>query len=402
MRGPRVWGALAGNLTLALSMGIAAVVAARSLGPDAYGQYTLAIALAGLVTIFAGLGTGVSLRVTSRDKGTQVWLPYLALSTALALLAGLILVVTGAVLFRDLRTAALVGLAGFAMLLGRQGLDGLHAAGRTESALATATASALLLTLTMLALSRAELLNASTAILSAALWATPPAFLFVGVAVATLRAVPTGSRSSGIKSTASALVRMGVPTLGFYVGLVVLQRADRLLLGWYAGPSAVGVYSAAAGISEIARLPPNALGQVAFFRAPESTKSHVQSLRQAGFGGSLMTGSVIFLFAPQIVGLLFGDEYSEAVLPLRILTIAEAAYALAFIDSRTLMAQGRGAIVGRVGVIASMAGILLYLLLIPTAGAAGAALASVLAYVTLSGMLALQYRRNDQVTPKAS
>src|SRR5262249_23723727 len=50
------------------------------------------------------------------------------------------------------------------------------------------------------------------------------------------------SRSATVK-TISALIRRGIPTVGFGVGLVMAQRADRYLLGAFDGPAAVGIYS---------------------------------------------------------------------------------------------------------------------------------------------------------------
>lgn len=65
------------------------------------------------------------------------------------------------------------------------------------------------------------------------------------------------------------MVRVGLPTLGNSLRLMVLQRADRLLLAAISGAAAIGVCAVAAGLGELARLAPTSIGQVGFYQSSQ-------------------------------------------------------------------------------------------------------------------------------------
>ena len=94
-----------------------------------------------------------------------------------------------------------------------------------------------------------------------------------------------------------------------------------------------------------------------------------------------MAGIVMFIGAPILVVTVFGDQFSGAVLQLRILVPGAVGIALVKILGNALTARGRPALETAAVATGFVAGALLYLVLVPPFGGNGAAVASTLAYL---------------------
>lgn len=394
MIGPRVSRTFALNVLLAGSAGGSSIIAARALGPDGFGQYALASTVASLGAVLGGLGTGVSLRVQAHERGGTILPAYIRVSLALATGVGLMLALGWFVISGDRAQALIVSGLALCLTISRQGTEGLHAYGRTEAALVVNFLSSATLLASMLILGLLDLLTPPVALAALALSSLfPPTYFYLRTVRGFSTSMEIDQPRSPSRRVALELVKDGLPTLGFTMGQTVLQRADRLLLGWFSGSASVGIYAAATAISETVRLPPQAIGQVAFFRARLSDVSEIRRLRALSIATSACAAGAVISLAPVLVDALFGGEYSAAVTPLRILAAAEFLYALAFVDSRILLSRGDARRVGRQGALVGVFALVTYFALIPTWGAVGAAVASLVSYAAMAASLDRLYRR---------
>lgn len=110
---------------------------------------------------------------------------------------------------------------------------------------------------------------------------------------------------------------------------IIYFKIDTLMLSWYKGPAAVGVYSAAYRLLESGLVIP-AIFSTALF--PTMSRLHVSSRRELKnmylLSTTLLTALgivlavMMYVFAPAIVRLVYGAEYAETVPVVRILSLA--------------------------------------------------------------------------------
>ena len=393
MTGPRLHSTSAANALLVLSLGVAALVLARTMGPTAFGDYSLAITLASVAMLVLTAGTGVPVKLLYDHLGDKAFPPYALVSLLSAALTLLVLIPITAVFQGTWGFGLAVGVYGFTSVLARQSADGFHALGRSERAITLTAAAAVLNTLAILALATLQLLTPTSAVVVAAVSMLVPFAAFLrAVRPRTVWPFPTAAH----KQEAAHMVRLGLPTLGNSLGLVVLQRADRLVLAAFSGASALGVYAVAAGLGELARLAPTSIGQVGFYRASRNDLKAQRRLRLLGVVLAAAIAVAMIAAAPLLIPWLFGPEYESAVSMLQILALGEVVFALSFVDSRLLLGRGAVGVVGLIGVIAAVVGVIVYLVLVPPFAGIGAAWGSVVNYALLSIMLSVAYARSSR------
>jgi O-antigen/teichoic acid export membrane protein len=174
-----------------------------------------------------------------------------------------------------------------------------------------------------------------------------------------------------------ALLRVALP-LGINGGLALLSlRLEVLALKVFRGDGEAGVFAAALRIVESLILVPSAISAGAM---PALTREALRgdgpvrgrtALTVALLGAPSALGLAVV--APNLVGLLFGDAFAAAALPLRILALALAAVFLNAVLMHTLIATGRTSWLPRLTAARVTAAAVLGLVLIPTFGATGAA-----------------------------
>lgn len=221
----------------------AALVLARLLGPDVFGLVAMILVVVRFADIFADLGMGAAL-VQRPTVGPGEWRTALALNVGLGAVFAAI-AVAAAPLVADLfgrpeltqlvryvsvyfvvRAAALVGQA---WLLRRLHLRGLAAAEVVAAVLGGAVGIATaVVTRSAVAIVVQVLVQAGVL----ALWLAP----------VTARAVRGGRASSG---AARELWRFGRGVTGFSLVNYLARNADDVLIGRYAGASALGLYDRA-------------------------------------------------------------------------------------------------------------------------------------------------------------
>jgi O-antigen/teichoic acid export membrane protein len=169
-------------------------------------------------------------------------------------------------------------------------------------------------------------------------------------------------------------------------------RLDVLLLSFFMGVTAVGIYAVAVAATEVLWYVPEAVATVLFPRtagtSEEEARSFTPMVSRAVFPWTLALGVLLALLSYPVVILVFGGQYAAAVLPLRLLLPGVVMLSLSKVLSSDL--GGRGLLLyntlsSLVGLIATVA---LDTLLIPRWGINGAAVASSISY-TLSTLLVL-------------
>lgn len=187
------------------------------------------------------------------------------------------------------------------------------------------------------------------------------------------------------RHTALSLFRSGFPSLGVVLGLVVIQRADRYVLGVMAGTTVVGVYSLAATLSGIASLLPLGISQLAHRDAARSGNDvwPGRKLRYAA-AGTLLTALPIAVAGWILLIPVFGAEFAQARTLLVPLLVAEVFLAPFYVANRAMLGGGWIARAGAIGLVFALLALACYGLAVPLWGAAGAAASSIVIYLLLS------------------
>lgn len=195
---------------------------------------------------------------------------------------------------------------------------------------------------------------------------------------------------------------------------IIDRRVDILLVGYFLNPVAVGFYTLGKQISEFVEAP---AGSVGFALSPAYGEEKANDrLDRAARIYETSLRYVLLLYVPAAVGLvlvaepavllIFGDEYAGAIPVVQILSVFALFKAVNSITTQAIDYLGRARFRALVKGITSVMNFGLNVLLIPTMGVVGAAVATVftfglysLANVYIMGVeLPLQYDRILRIT----
>jgi len=186
------------------------------------------------------------------------------------------------------------------------------------------------------------------------------------------------------------LVRRGWPTMGVGVGILLIFRADRYVIGAFAGASAVTLYSTAATLAEATRTIPHALGQVFMRHIAERSPVSLRRTLRAAVLATLGTGALVAVVGWVAMPVVFGHQLHHAAEVhdardyLLLLLGAEVLFCPFFVASRGLVGGGWTRDTGVIGGVGCVAAVASYLALVPGLGVTGACIASAATYLGLS------------------
>lgn len=203
----------------------------------------------------------------------------------------------------------------------------------------------------------------------------------------------TGRPDRGL---ARSIVTFGL--LGQVGGLVNLLnlRLDFLILGSLAGPAPLGIYAVASKFAELVRLPALAVTWVSYPRiaqlGPDGSARVVRRQMPWLLGLGIVGSVVLGLAASPLLPALYGQEFVASVVPAAIIAVGLVASPAGGLASGYLLGTrrpGTNSLLQTVGLVATLG---LDLLLIPSFGVVGAAVASAIAYLVtdLSGLLVVR------------
>jgi O-antigen/teichoic acid export membrane protein len=367
----------------------AALIATRVLGPDERGIMVLGVTIGSLCALIGGFGVGSAFRrqLCLPDSDRPALVSAFARCSAVGALSAALLGVASTAASAPIIDSALarplfllaVGCYTASQMVVGQIVDAWFADGllrRGGVAAAVTSAGGL-----------AGVLLASGAGSAASLLLAQAGGVGV-VVVAETAALRRGGllNWSPISGGAiSGLLRLGAPTLGLSMGLVVVLRADRYAIGLTAGTAAVGVYSLAATLGEIPRMLSAALGQMCLRDismgrgAPNLVRTTLLAVATTAAAGLLVVFAAWLLVVP-----LFGQAFGDARELLVILVAAEVCFAPFVVASRGLIGGGWTTAAGVLGAAGAAGAIGVYGVTGSLGGAVGVAVGSAVLYAGLS------------------
>ena len=197
---------------------------------------------------------------------------------------------------------------------------------------------------------------------------------------------------------ALAILRTSLP-LAVNGGLALVSlRVELLVMSALRSPSEVGYFLAALQVVQVLNFVPNALCAGAM---PALTREalRVQTGRAEGDGAAVRrrlaatiafaavpTATGLALVAPALTEVLYKDGYADAAAPLAVLALSVVPLFLNGLFTHALIAAERASLLPRLTVVRVGLAALLAALLVPTAGAVGAALGFVASEWVLVGL----------------
>ena len=198
-----------------------------------------------------------------------------------------------------------------------------------------------------------------------------------------------------VRTNVRELVVFSAPLIVATVLSRLLTWTDTLMLGYFRSSTEVGLYSAAYPLANSLVL---LFGAFGFMYLPmisrydaEDDRDEIDRLFQLTTKwivvGTFPAFLALAVFPGDVLGMVFGAEYTPAALVLTILTVGFFSHAATGRNRETISAIGFTKYVFLSNVVAFVANVALNLLLIPRYGIAGAAVASASSYLFLNAFV---------------
>lgn len=384
---------LLGSGVWAAANGASALIATSVLDPDDRGHMVVVLAVASLVSTACGFGSGIAFRMyvpRASDPGIFAF-TYWCVSGALGVLSALAGSVVAwsfglsspALLFASaVTTFALLfslQLSEFRFGIGEFQASGLWAAGAALSGL--------------VGIFCAILVDGDSAVLLLLQNGMIIAACLVNFGQLCKRGrIPTSRFSVDL---ARLLMFRGFSPLVWTLGILVLSRADRLVLARFEGPEIVAVYALGVTLSEIVRMFPTALSQfVTREMALGATGKVVSKYIIAATVSAVLMGIVSLPLSYLLVKVALDPIYLESLGLLAVLLVGEVAMAFYLCAARGLQGLGDAASTARIGTIVAVSAVPVYALGAYYFGGLGVAvvLASCYSVLGASSMILLAAR----------
>ncbi len=332
-----------------------ALLSARQLGPAERGSFVLVLSSSSLTTLISGLGLGPVARrslAVGEISSTRVWrILAILLPLQVILAESVTLALWDAGLFKmTVSSALLVAILAVATMLGigsRDILIGSNMASR--SALLDGLSGGMQLLLFGLLTLGGDLTFRTSIGAVAAGYLTQAAFArWASRGAASVPAIPL-----------LALIRRGRHGLVQGVSQALVQRGDRILLGFAATAASVGYYSIASTAADYLCLIAVAAAQSDYFYSAVNFDASRHQMRRAKvLAVTVCVAVCMAVTAFWWVPSLFGRAYLTAVSSTRVMLLGSVLLASFFLDVQVLLSAGRlkaAAAVTSVGMIIALA-----------------------------------------------
>ncbi len=191
-------------------------------------------------------------------------------------------------------------------------------------------------------------------------------------------------------------LRFGTRALPGSVAERLQFRADSFLINIIIGVRETGIYSVTSGLAETLWYVPNALGTVMFSRAvdPNADAGRIASvLTRTTLAVAFATAVPVFIFGPRLVRFVYGTQFADAGVALRLILPGIVAYSVVAVLSRYITGRGKpgtGTLILIGGLVVNIA---INLVLIPRYGIDGAATASSISYLVTAVLSLVIFHR---------
>ena len=392
------------RVTILLLNFLVGILVARYLAPEAFGALNYAIALVGLLAAlpYLGLaGTVVQQLVLERDRqaeimGTVMW------AKAAAGLAALVLAnLIAALVVQDIETRLLILLVSMSLLFDASSGIRLIFESRTDVRhLALATSFAAIAT---------ALARVGAVALQAPLWvfaamvALQGALNALGYITLYRRLIDRHLHFPFSWERAKLLFAKSWPLIVSSAAAGIYLRIDQVMLGEMLGMASVGTYAVAARLSEVWYFLPTAVATAIFPRLvelkasdPAKYERRIRESLRYQFWLSLLIAVPVTFAAPLLIVTLYGEPYREAGLILAIHVWAFPAVFMGVVIEKWFVTEDLlKYLIGR-QLLAAGVNVALNLLLIPSYGGPGAAVATVISYTLAYYLSCFTSRRTAQ------
>jgi O-antigen/teichoic acid export membrane protein len=181
-------------------------------------------------------------------------------------------------------------------------------------------------------------------------------------------------------------------------------RLDQWILGMVAKSDVLGTYALAVNFAEMLWILPDSLAHVLFNKVAavkdvEQRQDLIERMNRIVFWTLAVAGVAVAFAAPGIVYIL-GDAYAATAVPLALLMPGTIAFTVHKVLTKYWAPTGRPHLSGMTAAVGGVVGSVLYFVLIPRFGAAGAAIASSACYIVTAFTAVYVYRR--LVAPRKS
>ena len=205
------------------------------------------------------------------------------------------------------------------------------------------------------------------------------------------------------RGTAKSLLRDSWPLMFSGVAAIIYLKIDVVMLGTMLEKEQVGLYSAAVRISELFYFIPSMISATLLPAIIRSTqkgesvfKQRVQALNDALALYSIISVAFLFFSASLLINLLFGPEYSEASIILKI-----HAFALFFVSAgqtvnKMLIAENKTIFIMVATCLGTVINVSMNLYLIPRYAGVGAAIATIVSYAFSSYISCLFWKPTNK------
>jgi len=188
-----------------------------------------------------------------------------------------------------------------------------------------------------------------------------------------------------------SLINYGWKTQLGNVSSYVNRSADQLVLSLFVAPNELGVYAVAVTMATAVGLFPQAAGIVTLAAGSSSNPNEARKIIRHSFLASLLWLSImctlLFIFAPTLIKLLFGSAFAGSATACRILLPGSAALGLNQVLYDGARSLGEPALPSYAEGFATVVTFLGLWAFLPKFGYVGAAIASTLAYVSSLGLM---------------
>lgn len=375
-------------ISMAVSL-LATFYIARALGPQNFGELSYAQSVLGILAIFSALTASLyrDLVKNKDQENTQLGTAWFVSASTIFITIALVVLYTFFIP-HDQLTLWVIGILAIAQFFAPFSIIRNVFYAKTETKYLSIADFLIHVfisgaKITAMALGHGILILASIMFLEQVVIAVTQTFLYIKVHKGSLL------KWHFSPTYAKQLILDSLPIVIIAGSGAISGRIDQVFLKYFLDTTTVGLYSVAVQLSEVWHLIPGLiLG--ALFPAIVNVKDNKQVYRRRlgtlavvfiifGIGISI----IITLIAPFIIPLIYGTAFILSIPLLQIYIWSLTGMVLGFLVSNFLMAENLRIIQIVTGVLPMIINVILNLILIPTYGAYGAALATLISYSLL-------------------
>lgn len=188
---------------------------------------------------------------------------------------------------------------------------------------------------------------------------------------------------------------------------VILPYIDSLAIGYFKGVADVGFYNAAVPLAVLLIFAPTLFMRLFFpLVTKEFSRNNTSVISELSkqvekwiFIVNLPILLLMVIFPGDFLNLLFGAEYLVAENSLRILALGYFFYSMSLLFYNLLSIAGKSKLMLINVIVTSILNLVLNIIFVPKYGINGAAFATMICYIILSGILFLQVKRHTSIMP---